>query len=285
MSFDRENQERTEFERSLLESARADSPPHDVQHAWTRFAGALSLVVPGSTGAVRGTPVSAEATAAGNVARSVGTRAAHGAAMKWLLLGALGGSAVTAALMVQHRDGTPDSPKPVLYQEPPARTKAADAAHVPLPVLIPSHEPVRTSESRTASPVMLAKHSDQGRARPIRHQPVFGRLTQTAFKGDSQERVTAPPGADLSTLAAEVSRIDAARRASAGSDNDESIRLIERYHQDFPKGALAPDADVVALEALAAKGDKAEVARRAALFLSRYPGDPHAARVRWLAEH
>jgi TolA-binding protein len=70
-----------------------------------------------------------------------------------------------------------------------------------------------------------------------------------------------------------------------GGDNDESIRLIERYRQDFPKGALAPDADVVALEALAAKGDKAEVARRAALFLSRYPGDPHAARVRWLAEH
>ena len=279
MSFDYQDQ--AEFEHSLLESARADSPPHDVQHAWTRFAGALSLIFPGSTGAVRGTPASAGATAAGNVAKSVGTRAAHGAAMKWLLLGAIGGSAVTAAVMVQRRDGTPDSPKPVLYQEPPA----ADAAHVPLPVLIPSHEPVPTSESRTASPVMLAKHSDQGRARPIQHQPVLGRLTQTAFKDDSQERVTAPPGADLSTLAAEVSRIDAARRASAGSDNDESIRLIERYRQDFPKGALAPDADVVALEALAAKGDKAEVARRAALFLSRYPGDPHAARVRWLAEH
>jgi hypothetical protein len=281
MSFDRENQERTEFERSLLESARADAPPQDPEHAWARFAGALSLVVPGQAGAGQEAPVSASATTAGTVAKLVSVRAARGAVVKWLLLGALGGSAVTAAVIAPRRDGKPDSPKPVLYQEPPA----ADAAHVPLPVLIPSHEPVPTSESRTASPVMLAKHSDQGRARPIQHQPVFGRLTQTAFKGDSQERVTAPPGADLSTLAAEVSRIDAARRASAGSDNDESIRLIERYHQDFPKGALAPDADVVALEALAAKGDKAEVARRAALFLSRYPGDPHAARVRWLAEH
>jgi TolA-binding protein len=110
-------------------------------------------------------------------------------------------------------------------------------------------------------------------------------LAQTAFNDAPEEKITAPPGTDLSTLAAEVSRIDAARRASASGDYDESIRLLERYHQDFPKGALAPDADVVVLEALAAKGDKAEVARRAALVLSRYLGDPHAARVRWLAEH
>ena len=61
--------------------------------------------------------------------------------------------------------------------------------------------------------------------------------------------------------------------------------MIERYHREFPDGALAPDADVVALEAVAAKRDQGETARRAALFLSRYPGDPHAARVRWLADY
>jgi TolA-binding protein len=85
-------------------------------------------------------------------------------------------------------------------------------------------------------------------------------------------------------LAAEVSWIDAARTASLDGNHDEAIRLIERYHRDFPKGALAPDADVVALEAVAAKRDRAEVARRSALFLSQYPSDPHAARVRGLAD-
>jgi outer membrane protein assembly factor BamD (BamD/ComL family) len=87
-----------------------------------------------------------------------------------------------------------------------------------------------------------------------------------------------------STLAAEVARIDAARSASANGKHDEAIRLIERFHRDFPEGALAPDADVVALEAAAAKHDRAEVERRAARFLSQYPGDPHAARVQGLAE-
>jgi TolA-binding protein len=82
-----------------------------------------------------------------------------------------------------------------------------------------------------------------------------------------------------------VSRIDAARSANASGAYDEAIWLIARYHRDFPDGALAPDAEVVALEAVAAKRDRPETARRAALFLSRYPDDPHAARVKWLAEH
>ena len=90
---------------------------------------------------------------------------------------------------------------------------------------------------------------------------------------------------DASTLAAEVSRIDTARAANATGEYDEAIRLIQRYHRDFPEGALAPDADVVALEALAAKRDRGEIGRRAALFLARYPADPHAARVKWLAGH
>jgi hypothetical protein len=66
-------------------------------------------------------------------------------------------------------------------------------------------------------------------------------------------------------------------------DHDQAMRLVEHYHHDFPEGLLAPDADVVALEAAVSKRDDTEVARRAALFLARYPHDPHAARVRRLS--
>jgi TolA-binding protein len=86
----------------------------------------------------------------------------------------------------------------------------------------------------------------------------------------------------VSTLAAEVSRIDTARTAISVGDYEGAMQLIARYHADFPEGALAADADVVALEAATARGDRAEVARRAKDFLSRYPHDPHAARVRGL---
>ena len=87
------------------------------------------------------------------------------------------------------------------------------------------------------------------------------------------------------TLAEQVSRIDTARVAITSGDYDEAMRLIARYHDDFPDGALAPDADVVGLDAAAAKDDRAEVARRARSFLARYPNDPHTARVEWLADH
>ena len=67
-------------------------------------------------------------------------------------------------------------------------------------------------------------------------------------------------------------------------DHQEAIRLVDGYHHDFPSGALAAEADVVALEAAAAGRDEAEVARRAQRYLRRYPNDPHAARVRQLAK-
>jgi hypothetical protein len=61
-----------------------------------------------------------------------------------------------------------------------------------------------------------------------------------------------------------------------------TLRLIDEYQYDFPAGELAADAEVVAIEALATKGDQEEVARRAARFLARYPNDPHGAEVKRL---
>ena len=86
-----------------------------------------------------------------------------------------------------------------------------------------------------------------------------------------------------STLAAEVAALDAARKAAAGGDPDATLSLLDRYRYDFPDGELAADAEVVAIEAFAAKGDRAAVAQRVARFLALHPNDPHAAAVRRLA--
>jgi TolA-binding protein len=179
-------------------------------------------------------------------------------ATKWLLLGALGGSAVTAAVMIRARSGRTDAPPAVIVEK----------ARVPAQVAAPANAPSLGIGPATplAAPTAQPRHAGRSRAQFAR-QDAGG------------------PRASASTLAAEVSRIDAARTANAGGDYDEAIWLIDRYHRDFPDGALAPDAEVVALEAVAAKRDRPETARRAALFLSRYPDDPHAARVKWLTEH
>ena len=63
----------------------------------------------------------------------------------------------------------------------------------------------------------------------------------------------------------------------------EALRLADQYRSDYPNGELAPEAEVVAIEALAARADQPALAARAARFLARCPSDPHAARVKWLA--
>jgi hypothetical protein len=243
-----------EFERMLLRSAREDTPPGDGRDAWLRFSGAL-----GSIGA--GPVTDGRPTAA--VGR-IGPGSARTAAMKWLLWGAIGGSAATAAVMLRVRAHETGAPATVVVQRPMAPTNVAGPPVTPAPATAPGVD--ATTIATTPVAALSARSRSTGRD----HAHARRDLTDQ--------------GSSPSTLAAEVSRIDAARMASAAGDYDEAVWLIGRYHRDFPDGALAPDADVVALEAVAAKRDRPETARRAALFLSRYPGDPHAVKVRRLAE-
>jgi outer membrane protein assembly factor BamD (BamD/ComL family) len=85
-------------------------------------------------------------------------------------------------------------------------------------------------------------------------------------------------------LAAEVAALDAVRAAMTARDAHEALVLVETYHRNFPEGQLAPDAEMLAIEALETQGERAEMARRASRFLNQYPNDPHAPRVRLLAD-
>jgi hypothetical protein len=274
--FDREALDETEFERRLLASARADPEPHDLQGAWARLAGALGPVVSDpALGGGRG--VASGGPAAPSPVSATHARLAPAAAMKWMLLGAIaGGAATTAVLSRPHQAQVVASSPAFGPASSPAAgplEKAVDPRPGPL-VQAPAGE----TSQETSAPLHAARAKRAGEGRP--HAP------QAKLVGaDSANEFSSAGRTSSSGLAAEVARLDAARTSNARGDYDETIQLIERYHRDFPDGALAPDADVVALEAVAAKRDRGETARRAALFLSRYPGDPHAARVRSLAEH
>lgn len=167
-------------------------------------------------------------------------------AVKWLLVGAIAGSGLTGALLMGRSSSRAGAP-------------SVERAELPIRAVAPPVAPVVERPAGLAEPPRPAKHRLAHASAPVHR------------------------AAESSTLAAEVSRIDTARVAIVSGDCDEAMRLIERYHDDFPDGALAPDADVVALEAAVAKHDRAEVARRAASFLARYPNDPHTARVERLA--
>ena len=244
------------FVKRLLASARDDEEPGDIAGAWARFTGALQ--------ALAVTPAAGRrlADSADPPGRAAAPPIRRMVAFKAWLLGAVVGSGVTGAVLVRHavwtsHEADADHPSRVVP------TAAPPAAASDLSAAVPDHVPVL---SAPATPKRRAAS-----ARPA--------LVGAASGG----RIDGAPG-PASRLADEVARIDDARTAAAMGDHDEAIALVDRYHRDFPGGALAADAEVVALEALAAKHDTAELARRAALFLARYPRDPHAARVRNLAE-
>jgi len=286
-SIHRRMQSDSEFERNLLQSAQQDAPPDDAQQAWARFAGVMNLVVSGAEpgSGLHCATVPGDATAPCDIAQVTAARAARVSAMKWLLLGALAGSGLTAAVLMQpHASKLGSHPRPapaasiftIRANSSPSRLEGASKDVNELPMASTSESAFVTTHPRRPA---------QARAPFMRQSERLAPATVTASKEWSNEKFGETLLAPSSTLAAEVSRLDAARTAIAAGAYDEAIGRIERYHRDFPAGALSPDADVVAIEAEAAKPDQAAVARRAAAFLSRYPGDPHSARVKWLAEH
>ncbi len=239
-----------DFERALLASARADEPPPQTSaemtvQAWARFS-ADALAV-GDT--LRGqAPPSASAAGA---AHNAGRRRAGGR-WRWLLAGALGGGAVTATLFGLR------PPVPVASLTAPAGEASSPVTSPPPPVGAPVSPAARREE------------------RPAVHRE---RRPSAQVRGPAGPT---PPADSPSTLAAEVAALDAARAAAASSQFDEALRLIGLYHYDFPVGELAADAEVIAIEALDAKNDRAEMTRRASRFVQQYPDDPHVARIRRL---
>jgi hypothetical protein len=77
--------------------------------------------------------------------------------------------------------------------------------------------------------------------------------------------------------------LDAARTAIARGAFDDALRLIGEYRRTFPGGALAADAEVIAIDSMTARHE--DVTAHADRFLSRFPNDPHAARIRKLSSN
>lgn len=76
---------------------------------------------------------------------------------------------------------------------------------------------------------------------------------------------------------------DARALLRAGNARGASVAL-EAIRRDFPRGSLAQEREALAVEALAALGQRSEARRRASEFLRQYPESPHAKVVRGFLE-
>jgi hypothetical protein len=177
-------------------------------------------------------------------------------AARWTLIGALGGGGLVAVWL-----------RPPAVREPPVAPAhaalPAPVADVPARVQAEPRVPTEPPASPAPAPGTLRGARPRKPAAP------------------SLPPASGSPNAE-SSLAREVAALDAARTALAVGANASALRQIEQYHRDFPRGELSADADVVAIEALAARGDAAAAKGAARRFLQRHPRDPHVARIREL---
>jgi hypothetical protein len=262
------------FERALLESARADGPAAEAsrevtKQAWARFAATIV--------AVSCAPRNADLADNQRRPRAGTARLPQpwGPA-RWLVLGAIGGGVMVGAFAKWRGEKTAMS-LPAAAFTPDVSRRGLETRDAP-----------RKMVSSTVSQAPPAPQDGQSTV----GQSTVGRTGLAPLKPAERKKMarswsrlagTAPSDrAPSSNLAAEVAALDAARSAASRGAFDETLRLVSQYRYDFPNGELAADADVVAIEALAAKSDWPEAGRDAARFLAQYPNDPHAMRVRQL---
>jgi hypothetical protein len=100
--------------------------------------------------------------------------------------------------------------------------------------------------------------------------------------GPAPPRPPASPSskASATTLAQEVASLDSAREALSTGDSGKAIEALDRHEKQFKSGALSPEVEVLRMEALLQRGDRAGAAGAANAFLAAHPTSPHANRVR-----
>ena len=154
---------------------------------------------------------------------------------------------VPAGYLILRQSTTPPAP-------PASPTVAMSLPVRPVPAMAPV--------SLTASPVLAAP---AGRSRP----PVG--------------RVSGRGVATSEDLHAELEALDTVRSTLAGRDLFGALSLLDSYFQNFHRGRLHLEAEVLRIDALARAGQPDAARSYAKEFLRRHPKSVHAARLQSIA--
>ena len=242
----------------LLKSAPSLEPPPSAEgELWKR------LEVLGTVGAAAvasGVAVHAAASAGPKIAGKAAANAIWLSLIKWgvvVSIGVLGAGATTR--FIAHRkaaanDVTARATTTTHVTE--AAAKPADTSALPSVPMDPI-APNASSES-TAPPAITSEH---GHARA----PV---------ESSAEAR---------SALRAESLLLGAARAKLGSGDSQGALDDVARLRAQFPRGKLVQEREVVAIDALAALGNRSTLQARARAFLGRFPSSPYADHVRSIA--
>ena len=266
-----------DFARALLGSAQADDPPHA---AYAKAAAALGVGMGLGVGAAL--PAAAVGTAGvAHLARWSGSLSA-----KLALLGVSGALLGGGVLLLQGSAPL----KPVAQsgsgsvQHP---VRASNAPSLPAPVeRAADSQPAHAGPSKAvARPALLSPST----ALPSTAPPSTAPRSLTATSSGRRPVHAAAAGVPAparasgnSSLAEQVQSLDRARLALAAGDSSSALREIAHYRAAWPDGVFLTEANVLEIEALAARGERARAATGAADFVAAHPDSPQADRLRTL---
>lgn len=253
----------SDVERLLLGAGREPASSRGRQRALL----AATAVVTVSALTTNGT---AAATVTGKAA--VGAKAASLVSLKWIAvvgLASLGAVSGTVAVQVAREHAfahvTPPSESRRAAPSRPGKVSSRSAPSLPgsePPSALPALPAI---ESAPAAPLPSAVEA------PLVVPPVTIVSPMTS--------VGVAHSAATSAATGEVASLDEARTALDQADPDRALSILQEYARRFPRGALAPEAAVLRIEALVAAGDRPAATRAAQSFLRANPSSPYAQRI------
>jgi len=257
--------------RALLEAGLQDAPARDAARrtalALGLGASALATVVSGSAGAAVGTGVGGVGVGLGAPAAASSLLAVAG---QWLALGAVvGGALATSAIWLSSpapQEGTPLTSAAAQSGSHAATGRGTQqVASDPAPARAPATPP--------------AASGPPGEAGIIESALPFAR--SLSARTSSASITPSPPSADGS-LAREVELIDQARRALAVGNPLRAQRALAEYAMVTRTGTLDREAQILRIETLLARGQRAAAVALARVYVSANPGDPHVPKLQAL---
>lgn len=130
------------------------------------------------------------------------------------------------------------------------------------------------------APTVTATHAQDPEPAAVAEPPA------PAPAAPSSEGAADPPDNVQPKPVAQPSEATLLRRAQAALHRDpaRALALTQEHRRRFPKGALAQEREVIAIEALSRLGRSGEAAKRAKTFENSYPGSAHQRKVETTVE-
>jgi hypothetical protein len=228
----------------LLQSERENlSAPMDAQN---RVAARLALTIAAPLGAPPASPVApAKAAATSGLGGATSALVVKAAVLATTF--ALG-AGVGAGVHAHYNNPTPS------YRE-----SSFVLAPIPWPIAVSPSPSLSEAPSAQAAPAMaLDTRAPDGKA--IRSA---GTLPSASADTGSSNRD--------SDLAAERAILETARTAVARGNGASALAAVQRHIEQFPRGRLAEEREVIAIQALVSLGRLDEARQRAARFKSSFP--------------